>query len=52
MTDRCAACGRPIIAVRRVGPPIRLNYYVWRHVSWWANRTHAAIPEGSVQRDE
>ena len=47
MRDTCAACGRPIVAVRRVGPPISLDY-VWRHVSWWANKTHAAIPEGSV----
>lgn len=46
-TDTCAACGLPIIAVKRMGPPINLDY-VWKHVSRRANRNHHAIPESYV----
>lgn len=41
---RCRACGRPITTRRRTGVGITLQH-VWVHYSWWANRTHAAIPE-------
>lgn len=42
-TDTCAACGLRIIAVKRMGPPINLDY-VWKHVSRRANRNHRAVP--------
>lgn len=38
---RCIACGKPLTTVP--GPGITLTRY-WVHVSWWANRTHRAIP--------
>lgn len=49
MPDRCAACGKPIVAVKPRGV-ITLTR-CWTHYSWWANRSHHAIPESAVKRD-
>lgn len=51
VTERCAACGRPIVAVRVPDRHITLTRtYVWRHFSWWANLTHHAIPVSYVKQ--
>lgn len=49
MPERCVACGKPIVAVRPTFPRITLAR-VWTHCSWWANRTHRAIPEERYRR--
>jgi ribosomal protein L34E len=51
MRDQCAACGRPIIAVKPNRPVITLDR-VWVHVSRRANRNHVAIPESAIRRDD
>lgn len=43
MTSRCVACGKPIVLVDATPGVISLDM-AWVHVSWWANRTHRAIP--------
>ncbi|HUX70453.1 MAG TPA: hypothetical protein VMV41_08085 [Cellulomonadaceae bacterium] len=43
MSGTCAACGKPIYVHHM--PYISLNGY-WTHYSWWANRSHNAIPNG------
>lgn len=49
MADRCIACGKPITTVRAPHPRVTLTR-IWVHVSWWANRSHNAIPEEMVHR--
>lgn len=51
MNERCAACGRPIMTIRASNRVITLER-VWTHYSWWANRTHAAIPESYLEDRE
>lgn len=48
-SDRCVACGKPITTVRASRRVITLER-VWVHYSWWANRSHNAIPEEMVNR--
>lgn len=43
----CVACGRSIVAVR-ASRALTLQK-VWAHRSWWANRSHYAIPEGMLR---
>lgn len=50
MPERCVACGKPITTIRASRRVITLDR-VWVHYSWWANRSHRAIPEEMVRRD-
>lgn len=48
MAEKCVACGKPITTVHdRCTPGVHLRR-VWVHYSWWANRSHAAIPSSGV----
>jgi hypothetical protein len=42
MSNTCAACGKPIYAANH--PYIITLTRYWTHYSWWANRSHNAIP--------
>lgn len=44
VADFCLACGRQIYAAKH--PYVITLTRYWTHYSWWANRTHVAIPKG------
>lgn len=50
MSERCAACGKPITTIRASYRGLTLDR-VWVHYSWWANRSHRAIPAEEVGDD-
>lgn len=52
MAERCVACGKPIVLINydKARGVIGLTM-AWVHVSWWANRTHKAIPPEMVASD-
>lgn len=49
--DTCAACGRPVVAVPKMGPPITLDY-MWVHVRRWRDRFHRAVPTSYVAQPD
>lgn len=47
MASTCAACGRPITTINAgMSRGIVTRARAWVHYSWWANRTHSAVPRG------
>ncbi|MDO5535212.1 MAG: hypothetical protein Q4F65_11240 [Propionibacteriaceae bacterium] len=50
--NTCVACGRPITLVNAgASRGVITLTMAWIHVSWWANRTHAAIPKEALRDD-
>lgn len=50
MTERCVACGKPIVLVD-ANPHVISLAMKWVHVSRRANRNHVAIPEEALRDD-